>query len=306
MKVNGDGGNMNKGALYVTGCYILWGILPLFWKTLGAVDSTYVLAARVFWSAFVMLLLLCVRREWGGVRAVLKDRRELLRLILAGALVTVNWGVYIWSVISAHIVDASLAYYMMQPLSALLGTALFHERLSRPQWFATALAALGVVVASVRFGVFPWIAVVIGTSFALYSVVKKKVKTDANVSIFIETATVAPLALAWMLFADARGIGAVGVLHGAQWLLLPIGGIVTTLPLLLFAMGIRTTPLSLSGVLMYINPTLQLLLGVLLFREEFNLTHGILFGCVWTSLVIFLLSDLRKRKKIVKESKSCE
>ena len=297
---------MSSGALYVTACYVAWGILPLFWKTLGAVNSVYVLAARVLWSAIMMLLLLGARREWSGVRAVLKERREFRRLAAAGALITVNWGVYIWSVNSAHMIDASLAYYMMQPLSALLGTALFHERLTKLQWFATALAVSGIAIASFRFGVFPWIALVIGISFSLYSAVKKKVKTDANVSIFIETATVTPLALAWMLFAEARGAGAMGVLHGAQWLLLPLGGVVTTIPLLLFAVGIRSTPLSLSGVLMYINPTLQLLLGVLLYHEEFNLTHGILFGFVWVSLAIFLISDYMKRKKTMKESVLCE
>ncbi len=297
---------MKRGALYVAACYAAWGVLPLFWKNLAAVDSVYVLSARIFWSMAMMLLLLTVRREWGGVREVLGRRRELLRLAGAGALITVNWGLYIWAVNNAHILDASLAYYMMQPLSAVLGTVLFRERLTRLQWLATALAAAGVIIASCRFGVFPWVAVVIGGSFALYSAVKKTVKTDANVAVFIETAVVTPLALLWIVVADARGVGGVGVLHGAQWLLLPLGGVVTTIPLMLFAIGIRTTSLSLSGVLMYMNPTLQLLLGVLAFHEEFTLTHGILFGFVWTSLAIFLISDHLRRKKTIKEIEPCE
>lgn len=297
---------MKRGALYVAACYAAWGVLPLFWKNLAAVDSVYVLSARIFWSMAMMLLLLTVRREWGGVREVLGRRRELLRLAGAGALITVNWGLYIWAVNNAHILDASLAYYMMQPLSAVLGTVLFREHLTRLQWLATALAAAGVIIASCRFGVFPWVAVVIGGSFALYSAVKKTVKTDANVAVFIETAAVTPLALLWIVVADARGVGGVGVLHGAQWLLLPLGGVVTTIPLMLFAIGIRTTSLSLSGVLMYMNPTLQLLLGVLAFHEEFTLTHGILFGFVWTSLAIFLISDHLRRKKTIKESEPCE
>ncbi len=297
---------MKKGALYVAACYAAWGVLPLFWKILGAVDSVYVLSARIFWSMAMMLLLLTARREWGCVREVIGRRSETLRLAGAGALITVNWGVYIWAVNNAHVLDASLAYYMMQPLSAVLGTVLFRERLTRLQWFATALAAAGVVIASFRFGVFPWVSVAIGGSFALYSAVKKTVKTDANAALFIETAAVTPLALLWIAVADARGAGAVGVLHGAQWLLLPLAGIVTTIPLMLFAVGIRTTSLSLSGVLMYTNPTLQLLVGVLAFHEEFTLTHGILFGFVWTSLAIFLISDYLKRKKTLKESEPCE
>ncbi|MPM27042.1 Protein RarD [bioreactor metagenome] len=145
----------------------------------------------------------------------------------------------------------------------------------------------------------------IGGSFTLYSAVKKKVRTNANVSIFFETATVAPLALAWAVAAEIGGMGAGGVLHGAQWLLLPLSGVVTTIPLMLFAVGIRTTSMTLSSVLMYINPTAQLLLGVLVYHEEFNATHGILFGFVWTSLVIFLISDRMKQKKVSKESKPC-
>lgn len=304
--LEGNGKHMNKGALYVAACYVAWGILPLFWKTLRAVDSVYLLAARILWSMVMMLILLSVRREWGGIRAVLKDRREWMRLACAGVLITLNWGVYIWAVNSSHMVDASLAYYMMNPMSVLLGTVLFHERLTKLQWFATGLTVTGIVIASVRFGVFPWIAVVIGGSFTLYSAVKKKVKTDANVSIFFETATMTPLALLWIAVADVNHMGAVGVLHGAQWLLLPMGGVVTTIPLMFFAVGIRSTSMSLSSVLMYINPTMQLLLGVLMYHEEFNVTHGVLFGFVWTSLVIFLISDQMKRKKTMKESEPCE
>lgn len=300
-----NGRAMNTGAFYVVACYAAWGILPVFWKTLGAVNSVYVLASRILWSLVMMLVLLTVRREWGGVRAVIQAPREWLRLAVAGALITVNWGMYIWAVSSSHIIDASLAYYMMNPMSVLLGTVLFHEKLTKLQWFATALTVAGIVIAAARFGVFPWIALVIGGSFTLYSAVKKKVGATAGVSIFFETATVAPLALLWVIAAEMGGTGAGGVLHGAQWLLLPLSGVVTTVPLLLFAVGIKTTSMSLAGVLMYLNPTAQLLLGVLAYHEEFNATHGILFGFVWTSLIIFLISDRMKQKKTPKESEIC-
>jgi len=296
---------MSTGALYVAACYAAWGVLPLFWKMLGSVNSVYVLATRILWSLVMTIVLLTARREWGGVRAVIRAQREWLRLAVAGALVTVNWGMYIWAVNSSHIIDASLAYYMMNPMSALLGTVLFHEKLTKLQWFATALTVAGIVIAAARFGVFPWAALVIGGSFTLYGAVKKKVGTSANVSIFFETATVAPLALIWAVAAEIGGTGAGGVLHGAQWLLLPLSGVVTTIPLMLFAVGIKTTPMSLAGVLMYMNPTAQLLLGVLVYHEDFNATHGILFGFVWTSLVIFLISDRMKRRKMSKESKLC-
>ncbi|WP_081579575.1 EamA family transporter RarD [Oscillibacter ruminantium] len=296
---------MNTGAFYVAACYAAWGVLPLFWKSLGSVNSVYVLASRIVWSLVMTLLMLTARREWGSVRTVLQNRWEWARLAVGGVLITVNWGVYIWAVNSAHIIDASLAYYIMNPMTVLLGTLLFREKLTKLQWFATGLTVTGIAIAAVRLQVFPWIALVIGGSFALYSAVKKKVTVDANVSIFFETATVTPLALIWIITAEMQGAGAGGILHGAQWLLLPLSGLVTTIPLMLFAVGIKTTSMSMSGVLMYINPTLQLLLGVLLYHEEFTVTHGILFGFVWTSLTLFLISDRRKQKKTAKENEAC-
>ena len=297
---------MKRGPLYVLTCYILWGVLPVFWKLLAAVDSLYVLAGRIVWSLVFISAILAVRRGFGAVRAVLGDRRELGRLALAGIFVCVNWGSYIWAVNSGHMLDASLAYYMNPILAILLGTVVFRERLTGLQWLSVAATFTGLVITILRYRQIPWVALIIGGSFAVYGAIKKGVHVDAGVSVFFETLVLSPFALVFMAAAEVRDAGAVGVLHGWQWLLLPAAGVVTTVPLLFFAKGIKSTPMTLSGILMYINPTLQLLLSVLLYQEEFTTTHAILFGFFWSGLALYLLSSLLRERKYKKEETPCE
>ena len=296
---------MKRGPLYVLTCYILWGVLPVFWKLLAAVDSLYVLAGRIVWSLVFISAILAVRRGFGAVRAVLGDRRELGRLALAGIFVCVNWGSYIWAVSSGHMLDASLAYYMNPILAILLGTVVFRERLTGLQWLSVAVTFTGLVITILRYRQIPWVALIIGGSFAVYGAIKKGVHVDAGVSVFFETLVLSPFALVFMAAAEVRDAGAVGVLHGWQWLL-PAAGVVTTVPLLFFAKGIKSTPMTLSGILMYINPTLQLLLSVLLYHEELTVTHAILFGFVWSGLALYLLSSLLRERKHRKEERVCE
>lgn len=286
-------------------CYILWGVLPIFWKTLAEVNSLYVLASRILWALLLVTLFLAAQRRFAEVRAVLKDPKEFKRLVLAGCFICVNWGVFIWAVNGGHMLDASLAYYMSPILSILLGTLFFHEKLSGMQWLAVGVTFTGLVIAVIRYGQIPWVALIIGGSFSIYSALKKGVKCQAETSMFFETAVLAPFALAFVFWAESRGTGAVGVLSGWQWLLLPVAGFVTTLPLVFFSKGIKETPMSLAGILMYINPTMQLLLSVLLYHEKFTLTHGILFGFVWSGLALYLLSGLAQRRK-EKEKVLCE
>ena len=296
---------MKRGPLYVLTCYILWGVLPVFWKLLAAVDSLYVLAGRIVWSLVFISAILAVRRGFGAVRAVLGDRRELGRLALAGIFVCVNWGSYIWAVNSGHMLDASLAYYMNPILAILLGTVVFRERLTGLQWLSVAVTFTGLVITILRYRQIPWVALIIGGSFAVYGAIKKGVHVDAGVSVFFETLVLSPFALVFMAVAEVRDAGAVGVLHGWQWLLLPAAGVVTTVPLLFFAKGIKSTPMTLSGILMYINPTLQLLLSVLLYHEEFTVTHAILFGFVWSGLILYVAAELLRERKRRREETPC-
>lgn len=296
----------NRGPLCVLGCYVIWGVLPIFWHMLAAVDALYVLSARIVASVAFLLVLLVARRRLGTVAEACRDRGALVRMMLSGVFICINWGVYIWAVNGGHALDASLAYYMNPILAVVLGTAVFGERLSPLQWLSVAVTFAGIVVTVVGHGQFPWMALVIGGSFAVYGAVKKGVRAEAEVSVLVETLTLAPFALAYLLWAEARGTGAVGVLSGWQWLLLPLSGIATTVPLLFFARGIKTTPMSLSGILMYVNPTLQFLVSVAVFREKFTAAYGVLFGFVWSGLALYLAAGFLRRRRERKEKAGCE
>ena len=296
----------NRGPLCVLGCYVIWGVLPIFWHMLAAVDALYVLSARIVASVAFLLVLLAARRRLGTVAEACRDRGALVRMMLSGVFICINWGVYIWAVNGGHALDASLAYYMNPILAVVLGTAVFGERLSPLQWLSVAVTFAGIVVTVVGHGQFPWMALVIGGSFAVYGAVKKGVRAEAEVSVLVETLTLAPFALAYLLWAEARGTGAVGVLSGWQWLLLPLSVIATTVPLLFFARGVKTTPMSLSGILMYVNPTLQFLVSVAVFREKFTAAYGVLFGFVWSGLALYLAAGFLRRRRERKEKAGCE
>ena len=296
---------LKKGPLCVLVCYVLWGLLPGYWKLLSPADPVYVLACRVVFSLLFVGLLLAVQKNFGHVKAVFHNGREWLRLSLAGVFICINWGLFIWAVSTNRILESSLAYYMNPILSILIGTVVFREKLTKLQWLSVAVTFTGLVVTIFRYGQIPWAALAIGGSFAIYGAVKKGVSVDAGTSLFMETLTLAPLALVFILWSEWNGRGAVGILTGGQLVLLLFSGVVTSVPLLFFAAGIRETSLSLSGTLMYINPTLQLLIGVFFFGEAFTTTHAILFGFVWSGLALYIISDVRKHRKH-KEETTCE
>lgn len=293
----------NRGPLYILVGYTIWGLLPIFWKLLESVDSMYVLGSRIVWSVVLMAIILTVQRKGSQVREA--ARRELLPLTLAGIFVCINWGAYIWAVTHERVLDASLAYYMNPIVSILLAAIVFKERLTKLQWLSVAVTFAGVVITVIRYGQIPWLALTMAVAFGIYGAFKKGVRAESAVSVFFEALVLAPLAVAYLVFLEVRGAGAIGVLHGWQWILLPMAGVVTAVPLLLYAKGLKTTPLSLSGILMYISPTIQLLLSVWLYGEEFTTTHAILFGFVWSGLVLYLVSGRLNDRKRRKEEEVC-
>jgi chloramphenicol-sensitive protein RarD len=282
---------VSKGPLYVIAGYFLWGVLPIFWKQLESVNSVYVLGCRIVWSVvFCAVLLLLQKERFSGVRAVFHNKKEWVRLTLAGYVICITWGVFIWAVSHGHLMDSSLAYYMNPVLAILMATLVFREKLTRLQWLAVAVTLSGLLITVFRYRQIPWIALIIGGSFAVYGALKKKATADAISATFVETLMTAPLFIVVLVWMELQGNGAIGVLHGWQWLLLPAAGVVTTVPLMLFSAGVKTTAMSLTGVLMIINPTLQLLISVWLYHEEFTTTHAILFAFVWTGLALYLIS----------------
>ena len=287
---------MNKSSFSALGCYVLWGLLPIFWKLLANVDSVYVLAQRVLFSCIFCLAIILLKKNGSSVKNILKSKTERRRYFVCGILISINWGVYILTIAMGKILEASLAYYMNPLFSVVIGALIFKEKLSAVQWISVGLALVGVMISVIAYGNVPYLAIIIGLSFALYGAMKKTIKAESEVSICMETMSVLPLALAFIVYAQLSGYTTFSSLSNAEMLLLAASGAVTSIPLMLFAKGIRKTSITTSGILMYINPTLQLLVGVLIYNEVFTKMNAITFAFVWAAVILFVLDSLRKHK----------
>lgn len=287
---------MNKSSFSVLGCYILWGLLPIFWKLLANVDSVYVLAQRVLFSCIFCLAIILLKKNGSSVKNILKSKTERRRYFVCGILISINWGVYILTIAMGKILEASLAYYMSPLFSVVIGALIFKEKLSAAQWISVGLALVGVMISVIAYGNVPYLAIIIGLSFALYGAMKKTIKAESDVSICMETMSVLPLAIVFIAYAQVSGYTDFSSLSTTEMLLLIASGPVTSIPLMLFAKGIRKTSITTSGILMYINPTLQLLVGVLIYNEVFTKMNAITFAFVWAAVILFVLDSLRKHK----------
>ena len=287
---------MNRSSFSVLGCYVLWGLLPIFWKLLANVDSVYVLTQRVLFSCIFCLAIILLKKNGSSVKNILKSKTERRRYFVCGILISINWGVYILTVAMGKILEASLAYYMNPLFSVVIGALIFKEKLSAVQWISVGLALVGVMISVIAYGNVPYLAIIIGLSFALYGAMKKTIKAESEVSICMETMSVLPLALVFIAYAQVSGYTDFSSLSTTEMLLLIASGPVTSIPLMLFAKGIRKTSITTSGILMYINPTLQLLVGVLIYNEVFTKMNAITFAFVWAAVILFVLDSLRKHK----------
>ena len=287
---------MNKSSFSVLGCYVLWGLLPIFWKLLANVDSVYVLAQRVLFSCIFCLAIILLKKNGSSVKNILKSKTERRRYFVCGILISINWGVYILTIAMGKILEASLAYYMNPLFSVVIGALIFKEKLSAVQWISVGLALVGVMISVIAYGNVPYLAIIIGLSFALYGAMQKTIKAESEASICMETMSVLPLAIVFIAYAQVSGYTDFSSLSTTEMLLLIASRPVTSIPLMLFAKGIRKTSITTSGILMYINPTLQLLVGVLIYNEVFTKMNAITFAFVWAAVILFVLDSLRKHK----------
>lgn len=288
---------MKKGAIYVLMCYILWGVLPIFWKQLGGIDSFYILSLRIVWSLIFCGLILASKGELHKIKEALSDKKERNMLLISSIMVTINWGVYIFAVMSGKVLESSIAYFINPIFAVVLGFFIYKEKLTKLQWLSVLIAFIGVMIPIVVYGTIPYFALAIAVSFAFYGAAKKRVKADSVTSVFMETLYMAPIALAFILFKEFTGTGYLTNVSTYQLILFPIAGVVTSVPLLLFAKGMKNTSLTLSGILMYINPTLQMLVGVLLYNETFTNTNLVMFMFVLAAVIIFVANNLIEAKK---------
>lgn len=284
------------GGVGVTLAYTMWGVLTVFWNLLSGVNPVYILAHRIVWSMVFMIVYIAVVKRLGEIKAIFRNKKSLLLCFACGVLVTINWGVYIYAVNSAHVLDASLGYFIEPVLVALIGVIAFKEKMSFLEKLTFGFAVAGLVYMIVCTKTFPTLSILIAGSFALYGAVKKQLEVSAQASLFMETFFMTPIALGFIAFAQAESMtGAVG-LTPLQTVLLPACGVVTVIPLLLFNLGVKKIPYYASGILMYINPTLQFFMGIFYFREEMDINRLIAFVVIWVGIAFTVFDKIKKMK----------
>lgn len=286
-----------SGAALGAGAYLLWGLFPLYWPLLEPSTSLEVLAHRILWSLVVVAALLVLTRRTARVRAAVADRRRLLQLSLAAVVVAVNWGTYIYGVSSGQVVETSLGYFVNPIVTVLLGVLVLGERLRPAQWAAMGMAFVAVVVLTVENGRPPWIALVLAFSFGAYGLLKKTAGVGAVEGLAIETAVLFPVAALFVVWLGVSGVGTFGSEGPAHAGLLALSGVVTAVPLLMFGAAASRIPLSTLGVLQYLAPTIQFLLGVTLFSEPLPPVRLLGFLLVWTGLAMFTVDLVRHHRR---------
>lgn len=286
--------NTQAGALAAIGACVLWGILPIYWKLLSEASAYEIFTHRICWSFVFMMLVLAgsgrLRFAWQETKEVLADRRRLLYLLGASLLISFNWLTYIWSVNHAHILEASMGYYINPLMNVVLGMLLFGERLLPVKKLSLLLAAVGILHMTVNFGAVPWISLILAVTFSGYGVFKKLAHIDPATSVALETLFVLPPALGYLCYLSGTGTAHFAV-DGTLTLLLIGAGAVTATPMVLFTKGANLLPLNVLGFLQYIQPTINFLVGVFVFHEAFGLTRLCSFAFIWAALLLFSVSE---------------
>lgn len=289
------------GILYTASAYVLWGILPIYWKLIQEMPAFEILAHRIIWSCLFMFGVIVILRKnkpfKQEVKRIFTNKKQLIGISLASITISINWVTYIWAVNTDHVVEASLGYYINPLVSIFLGMLVLKESFNKAQWLAILLAAIGVTYMTWNFGSFPWIALLLAFSFGSYGLLKKMVNVGAVFGLTIETLLVTPIALLYLFRQQAGSFGEV------EWISMTSiyvfgAGIVTAIPLLLFSSGAKRIPLSLVGFLQYFAPTIMLIIGVFLYNEPFTHVHMIAFSFIWSGLAVYTITRLKRPRTL--------
>lgn len=286
-----------SGALAAASCYFLWGLVPLYWKQLAAVDALELIAHRHVWSLLLLGVLVGIQGGFTGVAAVLRDARTLGTHALSATLLTANWLVYVWGVNTGHVIETSLGYFLVPLVNVAAGRFVLHEHLRRLQWLAITLAAGGVTLMIVQLGRPPWIALVLAATWGGYSLMRKRSTLGALAGLTVETLLLTPLAAGFLAWQHHTGAGALGRVDLPTHLLVLSSGIVTAVPLVLFAYGARRIRLSTLGLLQYLAPSVQLLIGIWVYHEPFARDRILSFSFIWAALVLYTADNLLAQRR---------
>lgn len=286
--------NFKTGLVSAIGAYSLWGILPMYWKLVSNVPAQEILAHRIFWSLLFMLAVVLIMKRkkqlYLELNQLFYTPHKLLALVMGAIFITFNWFIYIWAVNDNRVIETSLGYYINPLFNVLLGILFLKERLSFWQIFSVTLAASGVFYMTIHFGSVPWIAICLAVSFGLYGLCKKVAALSPITSITLETLIIAPFAFLYLYYLNYHGLGSFANLTLTSIFLIG-SGVVTAIPLLLFANGANQLSLTMLGFIQYLSPTIALLLGIFLYHEPFTEVHCISFGLIWAALSVFSLSN---------------
>jgi len=297
------------GICYGIAAYSLWGILPLYWKLMESVPALEILAHRICWSFIFMLLVVYFYRKRGSLSAIIANRKKLFLIFLCGFIVSVNWFTYIYAVNSGHVIESSMGYFINPLVVVLLGVTVLGESLGRWQLMAIILAFVGVLIITIQYGRIPWIALILAGTFALYGLIKKMIHVDSLAGLVLEAFIVMPIALTYIAILEKGGKGSLVSSSPAVIVTLAGTGVITAIPLIFYARGIERTTFSMMGFLQYIAPSLQLFLGIFIFKEYFPLTHFISFCFIWAALAIFTLANagvLKEHSAVGQKIKAAE
>lgn len=286
------------GIIFAIIAFASWGLLPLYWKLLSNIPSEEILASRIIFAFTIVFCILAYKKHLYKLREILINKEKLLPTIFSAIMISINWFVYIWAVKSNNLIEVSLGYYINPLIVVLLGITILKERLSHVQLFSLIMAAIGVSVMTMSYGKVPWISLILAFSFGIYGLSKKIIKTESLVSLGIETLIMLPIATGFLIFKGLSSTEAIIALGYSNVFLLPLTGVATAGPLICFAEAAKRLPLSMLGFLQYIYPTLSLLIGIFIFKEEFTKAHLVGFAFIWLGLIIYSLFQFRSEKTI--------
>jgi len=288
---------MRKGMLYAASAFFIWGLFPLYFKILHEIPSLQLVAHRMLWSLVFLFLVLTVLKRWAWLPPIFKQKKVVLGFFASAVLLSTNWFVYIWAVNNGRVIDSSLGYFINPLVNVMMGYLLLKERLRPWQWAAISLAACGVLWLTILGGQLPWVALTLAFSFATYGLLRKTASLGALEGLTMETIVLFPLAIGYLLWLSLNGSNQFTQVDLSTQVWLVLAGPITAIPLLLFAAAARRIPLSTLGLFQYIGPSMQLILGIVLFHEPFTFERFMGFAIIWSALALYTVEGIYQSRK---------